>query len=322
MRYNRNHKDRVFCMVFGYEKYKGNLLSLYNALNDTCYTNLEDLKITTMDNALYMSMKNDVSCIISSNMALFEQQSTWNPNMPLRGFMYFSDLYNKYISTGSLEIYRDKLIKLPTPQYYVFYNGDRDMPDKQVLKLSDAFIEPPKEGCFEWTATVLNINYGHNQKLLSNCKTLSDYGILIKTINDYKQKNNDINTAIENAIDYCIEHDILRAFLLERKTEAMHTLLTEYDEKKTMECLRQDAFDDGFVKGESEGFAKGESEGFAKGENQLLVSLICKKISKGKSINQIADELEEDISKITEIYDVAKDFAPEYNVKKILEKLG
>lgn len=306
MKYNRNHKDRVFCMVFGYEKYKGNLLSLYNALNDTCYTNLDDLEITTMDNALYMSMKNDVSCIISNNLALFEQQSTWNPNMPLRGFMYFADLYNKYISTGSLGIYRDKLVKLPTPQYYVFYNGDRDMPDKQLLKLSDAFIEPSREGCFEWTATILNINYGHNKKLLSNCKTLSDYGILIKTINDYKQKYNDINAAIENAIDYCIEHDVLKDFLLERKTEAMHTLLTEYDEKKTMEYLRQDAYDDGVTEGEM----------------KLMVSLICKKLSKGKSVNQIADDLEEDVSKIKEIYDVAKDFAPEYDVKKILEKLG
>lgn len=293
-------------MVFGYEKYKGNLLSLYNALNDTCYTNLDDLEITTMDNALYMSMKNDVSCIISNNLALFEQQSTWNPNMPLRGFMYFADLYNKYISTGSLGIYRDKLVKLPTPQYYVFYNGDRDMPDKQLLKLSDAFIEPPREGCFEWTATILNINYGHNKKLLSNCKTLSDYGILIKTINDYKQKYNEINAAIENAIDYCIEHDVLKDFLLERKTEAMHTLLTEYDEKKTMEYLRQDAYDDGVTEGEM----------------KLMVSLICKKLSKGKSVNQIADDLEEDVSKIKEIYDVAKDFAPEYDVKKILEKLG
>ena len=84
MNFNRQHKDRIFCMIFGYEKYKGNLLDLYNALNETNYTNLDDLEITTMENAVYMSMKNDVSCIIANNMALFEQQSTWNPNMPLR----------------------------------------------------------------------------------------------------------------------------------------------------------------------------------------------------------------------------------------------
>ncbi|WP_455951025.1 hypothetical protein [Eubacterium sp.] len=186
MEYNRNHKDRVFCMIFGYEKYKGNLLDLYNALNGTNYTNPDELEINTMENVLYMSMKNDVSCIIANNMALYEHQSTWNPNMPLRGFLYFADLYNKYVSTGSLGIYREKLVKLPTPQYYVFYNGSANMPDRQLLRLSDAFMEPPRQGEFEWTATVLNINYGHNKKLLSNCKTLSEYAILIKTINEYK----------------------------------------------------------------------------------------------------------------------------------------
>ena len=66
MNFNRQHKDRIFCMIFGYEKYKGNLLDLYNALNETNYTNLEDLEITTMENAVYMSMKNDVSCIIAT----------------------------------------------------------------------------------------------------------------------------------------------------------------------------------------------------------------------------------------------------------------
>ena len=116
MHYNEKHKDRIFCMIFGYEKYKSNLLDLYNALNDTNYTNLDDLEITTMENALYMSMKNDVSCIIANNMELFEHQSTWNPNMPLRGFMYFSDLFNKYVSRYRLGLYDDKLLKIPTPQ--------------------------------------------------------------------------------------------------------------------------------------------------------------------------------------------------------------
>ena len=317
-------------MIFGYEKYKGNLLDLYNALNGTNYTNPDELEINTMENVLYMSMKNDVSCIIANNMALYEHQSTWNPNMPLRGFLYFADLYNKYVSTGSLGIYREKLVKLPTPQYYVFYNGSANMLDRQLLRLSDAFMEPPRQGEFEWTATVLNINYGHNKKLLSNCKTLSEYAILIKTINEYKQKYDDIRDAMENAIDYCINHNVVREFLLERKAEAMHTLLTEYDEQKTMEYLRQDAYGDGFTEGESSGFAKGENIGFtkgessglAKGEKRHLVSLVCKKMTKSKSIEQIADELEEDIPLIQKIYDIATEFSPEYDVDKIMEKLG
>ncbi|WP_455951026.1 hypothetical protein [Eubacterium sp.] len=118
---------------------------------------------------------------------------------------------------------------------------------------------------------------------------------------------------MENAIDYCINHNVLREFLLERKAEAMHTLLTEYDEQKTMEYLRQDAYDDGFT--------EGASSGFAKGEKRHLVSLVCKKMTKSKSIEQIADELEEDIPLIQKIYDIATEFSPEYDVDKIMEKL-
>ena len=322
MIYNRQHKDRIFCMIFGYEKYKRNLLDLYNALNNTHYTNLDDLEITTMENAVYMSMKNDVSCIIANNMALFEQQSTWNPNMPLRGFMYFSDLFNKYISKDPLRLYGDKLIKLPTPQYYVFYNGRKEIPDKQLLKLSDAFIIPPREGMFEWTATVLNINAGHNENLLSACKPLKEYAIFISTINEYRQNFDDTNLAIEKAIEYCISHNVLRDFLLERKAEAMHTILTEYDEEKAMEFFKQEAYKDG----EADGLAKGESIGLAKGESigftKLLISQICKKISKGKSVEQIVDELEEDASTIQGIYNVAIAFGPDYDVEKILSKLN
>ena len=302
MNFNRQHKDRIFCMIFGYEKYKGNLLDLYNALNETNYTNLDDLEITTMENAVYMSMKNDVSCIIANNMALFEQQSTWNPNMPLRGFMYFSDLFNKYVSKYHFRLYDDKFIKIPTPQYYVLYNGSRKVPDKQILKLSDAFVAPPKDGIFEWTATVLNINPGYNEKLLSACKPLKEYAILIETIKEYRQKYDDKNVAIEE----CINCNVLKDFLLERKAEAMHTLLTEYDEEEAMEYFKQRAYEDGIVKGEL----------------QLIVSNICKKMIKNKSIEQIADELEEDVSKIQKIYDIAKEFAPDYNVEKIMAKLG
>ena len=281
-------------------------MDLYNALNETNYTNLDDLEITTMENAVYMSMKNDVSCIIANNMALFEQQSTWNPNMLLRGFMYFSDLFNKYVSKYHFRLYDDKFIKIPTPQYYVLYNGSRKVPDKQILKLSDAFVAPPKDGIFEWTATVLNINPGYNEKLLSACKPLKEYAILIETIKEYRQKYDDKNVAIEKAIEECINCNVLKDFLLERKAEAMHTLLTEYDEEEAMEYFKQRAYEDGIVKGEL----------------QLIVSNICKKMIKNKSIEQIADELEEDVSKIQKIYDIAKEFAPDYNVEKIMAKLG
>ena len=114
IRINREHKDRLFRLIFGKEEYKQNLLELYNALNDTSYNNLDDLKITTIEDVVYMGMKNDVSMLIHSRMTLFEHQSTYNPNMPIRGFMYAARLYNKYIEENNLNIYSKTKMKLHT----------------------------------------------------------------------------------------------------------------------------------------------------------------------------------------------------------------
>ena len=176
-------------------------------------------------------------------------------------------------------------------------------------KVQGQFIAPPKDGIFEWTATVLNINPGYNEKLLSACKPLKEYAILIETIKEYRQKYDDKNVAIEKAIEECINCNVLKDFLLERKAEAMHTLLTEYDEEAVMERFRQRAYEEG------------EADGLEKGENQHLISQICKKMSKGKVVEQIANELEEDISRIQRIYDVAIEFGPDYNVEKIMKKI-
>ena len=293
-------------MLFGYTKYKKNLLELFNALNGTNYEDENELEINTIEDTIYMGMKNDVSCIIQSNMAMYEQQSTWNPNMPLRGILYSARLFSKYIKANKLNIYSEKLIKIPTPQYYVLYNGKRKIKDKVILRLSDAFSALKNEGQFEWTATVLNINKGHNEELLSKCQILKEYVILIDRINENQKKYDSVEEAVENAVSYCIKNNILQDFLTEHKAEVIMSLLTEYDEEEAMEYFKQRAYEDGIVKGEL----------------QLIVSNICKKMIKNKSIEQIADELEEDVSKIQKIYDIAKEFAPDYNVEKIMAKLG
>ena len=238
---NKKYKDRLFRMIFGYEKYKGNLLSLYNVLNDTDYTNPDDLEITTIEDAIWMGMKNDVSCIINCDMALYEHQSTFNPNMPLRGFMYLGKLYNKYVEMNKKNIYGKKLIKLPTPQYYVFYNGKKNYPDRMELKLSDAFQTELKGGGFEWTAVMLNINFGRNQKLLDSCQIIREYAILIETIRRKQKSCMDLEEAINRAVSECIENNVLAEFLLEQKSEVIDMLLTEYNEEETMEMLREEA---------------------------------------------------------------------------------
>ena len=320
---NRENKDRVFRMIFGYEKYKENLLSLFNALNDTNYTNVDDLEIDTLDDVFYMKMKNDVSCIIDSRLAVYEHQSTWSYNMPMRGFRYSAELYNKYIIKNNIDLFRRRLVKFPTPQYYVFYNGVEDKPEKEILKLSDAFSVPVKEGTFEWTAIVLNINYGHNKKLLKQCTILGDYAILISKIREFKQNTEDLKDAITKASEYCIENDVLKEFLLEHRSEVVDMLRMEYDEAKTMAHIREDSYEEGELAGkkigQEIGQKIGEKIGQQIGQELKLIEIVCKKLKKNKTAEQIADELEEKITDIEKIYAVAEKFAPDYDVNKIYE---
>ena len=326
---NRENKDRVFRMIFGYEKYKENLLSLFNALNDTNYTNVDDLEIDTLDDVFYMKMKNDVSCIIDSRLAVYEHQSTWSYNMPMRGFRYSAELYNKYIIKNNIDLFRRRLVKFPTPQYYVFYNGVEDKPEKEILKLSDAFSVPVKEGTFEWTAIVLNINYGHNKKLLKQCTILGDYAILISKIREFKQNTEDLKDAITKAIDYCIANDVLKEFLLEHRSEVVDMLRMEYDEAKTMAHIREDSYEEGELAGkkigqeigQKIGEKIGQQIGQQIGQELKLIEIVCKKLKKNKTAEQIADELEEKITDIEKIYAVAEKFAPDYDVNEIYEAL-
>ena len=161
---NREYKSSLFIKLFGSEETKSNALELYNALSGKNYTEINDLTFTTLDDAIYISVKNDISFLIGNNMALFEHQSTFNPNMPLRGLIYFSHLYQNFIEKCGTSIYSSTLIKIPTPQYVVLYNGiDKKFGDKTTLKLSDAFVNEDTTKGFEWTATVININPEYNK---------------------------------------------------------------------------------------------------------------------------------------------------------------
>ena len=179
---NNKYKDSLFRFIFGREEYKHNLLDLYNALNNSDYKNIDELEINTLDNVIYMRMKNDVSFVLDSQMVLLEHQSTYNPNMPLRGFLYFAKLYETRLVTkmNLKSIYYPKLIKIPSPQYIVFYNGsDKDIGESIELKLSDAFEDKNKTKGYEWTAKMININYGKNKDLLLKCKILGEYSYFV-----------------------------------------------------------------------------------------------------------------------------------------------
>lgn len=156
--------------------------SYINAVNNTDYTDVNALQMTTIDDAIYMHMKNDSSFIIASEMDLYEHQSTYNLNMPLRGFWYFGHFYEKYVKNTGKNVYGRELIEIPTPRYIVFYNGTDEMPDETVLRLSDAFMKPDDTGGYEWTAKMLNINKGHNRKLMEKCRPLKEFSIRLLEI--------------------------------------------------------------------------------------------------------------------------------------------
>lgn len=263
---NYQYKDRVFRDLFGAEERKENLLSLYNALNGTDYQNPDDLEITTIEDAIYMGMKNDVSCIIDNCLSLFEHQSTYNPNMPLRGLLYFGKLYDKFTQVNKKNIYSSRLIQISAPQYYIFYNGKQELPDRMVLRLSDAFEVPPRDGEFEWTATMLNINAGKNKKLMAHCQVLQEYALFVDIVRQEAKETKDIAAAVTKAVDICISRGILKDYLLERKSEVIDMVITEYDEKKTMAAIAREEFE--------EGRAEGIKEGEERGEQKTLISLV------------------------------------------------
>lgn len=238
----RTYKDRVFRMLY---RDKTRLLELYNALNDTAYTNVDDLTVTTLENAIYIKMKNDVSFVIDCNMCLYEHQSSYCPNMPLRGLLYFADLYKKYIKDIDLSVGRQ--IKIPAPQYIVLYNGKERMEEEFVQKLSDAF-EGGRKGCMELEVRTININRGYNEELLRKCKTLADYSYFVAEV----RKNLEImalQEAVEQAVDICVGQDILKEFLLEQKAEVVAMSIYEYNEEYVRKVLLEEGMEKGIEKG-------------------------------------------------------------------------
>jgi hypothetical protein len=262
---NRKHKDQLFIRLFGYEDMKENALSLYNALHGTSYESADDMEVYTIEDAVYIHAKNDVAYLVDQRfLTLWEQQSTYNPNMPLRGLLYFSDLYNKYIRKNRLNLYGKKLVKIPTPQYVVFYNGIEHRPAVEELKLSDSFIQPIAAGKFEWTATVYNLNKNVNGTLLGQCKPLADYMELINRIRANQNQFETLEEAVDSAVESCIKDDILADFLSGHRAEAINMCIIEFDK----EIYERDLREEGILIGRKEGISIGRKEGVSIGRKE------------------------------------------------------
>ena len=241
---NRKYKDRLFRYIFGAEENKHYLLSLYNAINGSDYDDVDEIEITTLDDVIYMKQKNDISFLINSELNLYEQQSTYNPNIPLRGMLYFSDLCRQYMSGKKQDLYSSRIVKLPTPQYVVFYNGESERPDKIELKLSEAFEIPEKGRGYEWTAYMLNINIGHNRILLEKCRALYEYSSYVKMVREFS-KNMSMETAVNEAVNKAIEAGYLDGFFRKHRGEVFNMTLTEFNEAEFIENRREEGREEG-----------------------------------------------------------------------------
>lgn len=271
---NREYKSTMFCMLF---REKKELLELYNAVNHSCYENEEDLQIVTLENAIYMNMKNDLAFLIDLHMNLYEHQSTYNPNMPLRDLFYVSKEYQNLVKDRSL--YSTKMIKLPTPRFLVFYNGTETRPEVERLKLSDAYETKEEAPELELIVTVLNINEGNNGEILNNCRTLKEYMQYVSCVRYFLNiKRMNLDEAVESAVDECIERGILEDFLKKHKSEAIAMCVYEWNEVEK-EKLRKEEREIGF------------EEGIKQGKEILLDELRNKMMEKGFSQQEIEELL-------------------------------
>jgi len=270
----RTYKDRLFKFIFGNEEYKEYALDLYNAVNGSSYEDVNELTFTTIDDILFMGMRNDVSFLVEANMTLYEQQSSACPNMPLRGLIYFGRVYDSYLKTHALNPHSRSLLPLPTPRFVVFYNGREARPVRQVLKLTDA-VKSPQESAVEVTAIVENINSDAGNELLNRCQVLGEYSEFVGMVNHNMKLGMERTEAITRAVDEAITKGILRDILIKHKAEVIGMSLTEWNEEEFGRTMYEDGVKDGYANGEKVGYASGEKAGEKVGEEKTVYSFVA-----------------------------------------------
>ena len=247
----RNYRDSLFRSYFNNKRL---LLELANLLEGTHYTNPKAIRITTLRGTFFNDLKNDISFQLENHfLVLFEHQSTVNENMPLRCLFYLSKLLQKRIEQRDL--YKEELLKIPAPRFYVFYNGSKALPDKQELHLSDSFADTARN-YMELTVKLYNINYSEQNQLLQRCRALRDYSLFINLVQQNASHGLPLDQAINQAIDYCIHHDVMKDFLTERSKEVYDMVSFKWDADMAKEVWQEEAMQKGLEKGVEKGVEK------------------------------------------------------------------
>lgn len=295
---NREYKSNVFSMLMEVPKYA---LEVYNVLNESHYTDPSQIQIKKLEKGVLLSLHNDASFVLDSYLNLYEHQSTYNPNMLLRFLIYFSNMMLELIQSRNDDLFGRKQILIPTPKFVVFYNGLAKRPAREEMHLSDAYEHQEEQYELDLICIAYNINPGYNRYIQENSKVLSGYTIFVGKVRAYAEEETVLRDAIERAVDECIREDILAEFFKDHRTEVIDVAVLDFTFERREKLIRRDSLE----------------EGIAQGEILKLISQICRKIRKGKTVAVIADELEEEEAVVERICEVAESFAPDYDEQEI-----
>ena len=285
---NRKFKDNVFQLLFNDKK---KLLELFNALEGTNYTDPEQVTIETLSAALYNTMINDLAFSIADcYIILTEHQSTPNDNMPIRMMLYAAREYEKILRLD--ELLKEKRCRIPTPHFYVLYNGTKEQPPVREMRLSDSFCVKEDEPGLELVVKMININESIDHPILSKCPTLRGYSRLVALVRNNLSQKMERDEAIETAIGQCIREGVLVDFLKRHGTEVANDMFKEYTWEDAMRIRGEEAEEKGLERGMQKGMEKGMQKGMEKGTEEGIRNFISAFREEGFSDEKIQEKLQ------------------------------
>jgi hypothetical protein len=305
---NREYKSDVFSMLMEDKKYA---LQVYNALNGSDYDDPELVEICNLDRGISLSVRNDASFVVDANLNIYEHQSTVCPNMPLRNLIYVTEILKPLARRDN--VFGSRLLKIPTPKFAVFYNGTQDEPEQYEMKLSDAYEHPSDRPELELICRMYNINKGRNKELMDKCPVLFEYAVFVDYVRQYNMETgyDDLEKAVNKAIDRCIEEGVLKEFLTLHRAEVVKTMPLDFTFERQIMLEKEYS--------RKEGLEEGHAEGFTNGKLETLILLISKKKVKNCTVSETADMLETDEALVRKVYDALEMYNVETQREDIIK---
>ena len=297
LRLAKQYKDRLFKFLFGNPEYKELTLALYNSLNNSDYLNANDLQIVTLEESIYINMKNDVSFLLRKELYMFEQQSTWNPNIPFRMLEYVVQQYGKLLDSARSK-YSSKMLEIPAPNFILFYNGSEDI-SVAKLKLSDIYVGKSKRGLLDLEVEVINLQPEKNPTLEQWCKPLYEYSWVVEIMREYIKENKKdtvttelVGEALNHALQQMPDNFAIKPILEKKKEEVIPMIFQEFNESEYQRIQEEDKQKD---------IADAEAKGDAKGQSKEKIATVKRMLKLGLSLDVIQQSTELSEKEILEI---------------------